>query len=223
VRACPERALSYLFNPTADVLLTEAWERLGRNTAELTGDVARTARISLQMLAVEWTNRGFNLWQVDSQTLTLVVGQADYTLAAATIEPLEVLVTVGGIQRSLAAVGRSDYVTIPNKTDEGTPTLYWAERQASAVVLHLYPTPDTALTVTYTRLRQPQDVTGLGQTLDAPMLWSDALAAGLACRLAEKYAPERLVMLEATYEKRLAAAQRENRQRAPMRMLPRLR
>jgi hypothetical protein len=209
---------TYLFNPSADDLLQEAWERLGKNPAELTGDVARAARRSLAYIQIEWTNRGLNLWQVDSQTLATVAATSSYTLASATIEPLDVSVTVSGIERTLSPIGRTDYAAIPTKSLAGVPTQYWAERQRDQTVLHLYPTPDAAYTVTYYRMREPQDVSALGQTLDAPMLWMDALAGGLAARLAVKYAPDRLGVLGPIYDAAIAAASRENRQRTPLKL-----
>ena len=60
---------TYTWNPAIDDLLTEAWERLGLTTAALTGAVARSARRSLQLMLVDWTNRAVPLWQVEDVTL----------------------------------------------------------------------------------------------------------------------------------------------------------
>lgn len=209
---------TFTFAPTADGLLTEAWERLGRSASELNGDVARSARASLQYMADDWTNRGHNLWQMEKVTLTLAAGTASYTLDASTIEPLDVFVTVAGVDRPLAPIGRSTYAAIPVKTLQSVPTQFWCNRANPQPVLFLYPVPNQAYTLTYWRLRLAQDVTTLGQNLDAPRLWSDALAAGLAARLAEKYAPEREDKMAAKAEAALLRATTENRQRGPLRL-----
>ena len=175
---------TYTWLPTIDDLLLEAWERLGKSEAELTGAIARSARQSLQYMQVDWTNRGLNLWQVDQQTLSLTQGTVSYTLAAATVEPLDVTIPVGGADRLLKPIGRDTYAAIPIKTTQAPPTQYWANRQSGSVTLYVYPAPDTAYTLTYWRMREPQDVAAFGNTPDAPKLWSEAIAAGLAARLA---------------------------------------
>lgn len=211
----------YLGSRTADDILTDAWERIGKNTAELTGEVARSAKRSLDDLQVEWTNRGLNLWQVDQQTLTLAIGANTYALPSPTVETLDVTLTVGGQERTLSPLGRADYSAIPEKTSRGTPNQYWCNRAAATPTLYLYPTPDAALTLAYWRFRQPQAIAALGNTVDAPALWSDALCAGLAVRLATKYSPDRLAFLVPQAAEAVAYASQENRQRVNLRMLPR--
>ena len=209
---------TYTWLPTVDDLLLEAWERLGKSEAELTGAVARSGRQSLQFMQVEWTNRGLNLWQVDQQTLSLVAGTNSYSLASATVEPLEVTVTLSGVERLLSPIGRDTYASIPVKTTEAPPTQYWSNRQASGVTLYVYPTPDQAYTATYWRMREAQDIGALANTADAPKLWTDAIAAGLAARLAEKYAPERQDEKAAKAMAAFSSAAGENRNRVPLRI-----
>jgi hypothetical protein len=207
---------TWTWAPTFDDLLLEAWERLSKSEAELTGAVARSARQSLQLLMLEWTNRGLNLWQVDQQTLSTVIGTVAYTLPAATVEPLDVTVTVGGVERLLSPIGRGAYAAIPIKTTKAPPTQYWANRQASGVTLYLYPAPDAVYAVTYWRMREAQDIGAMANTIDAPKLWADALAAGLAARMAEKFAPERMGEKETMAERAFKQAAGENRNRVPL-------
>jgi hypothetical protein len=54
------------FNLDLNLLVEEAFERCG---AELrTGYDLRTATRSLNLLTIEWANRGINLWTVESRT-----------------------------------------------------------------------------------------------------------------------------------------------------------
>jgi hypothetical protein len=209
---------AYTFNPAADDLLNEAWERLGKTPAEISGDVARAARRSLQYMLIDWTNRGVNLWQIDSATVTMNAGTNAYTMPIGTADVLEITVSVGGVDRLLAPIGRSDYVAIPVKTTQSVPTQYWVERTNPYPIVHIYPTPDASYTATYWRLRQPQDIGLLANTPDAPVLWGDALAAGLAARLAVKYAPDRVAVLKADAAEALMNARGENRDRVPLRI-----
>lgn len=209
---------TFSFNPTADEILTESWERLGKNAAELTGDVARAARRSLMALFIDWTNKGINLWQIDQQSLTTQVGVASYVLPLATVEPLDMNITLGGVERDLPPIGRSDYRSIPNKATRGPPNMAWHERGRDQVTTYLYPTPDAAYTISYSRLRQPQDVLALGQHVDVPVLWIEAVYAGLAAKLAEKFAPEREAAMVQKAGAAVSAAAGENRQRTPLKI-----
>ena len=51
----------------------EAFERAGREMRS--GYDLRTARRSMNLLTIEWQNRGINMWTVDSGTIDLVKGQ----------------------------------------------------------------------------------------------------------------------------------------------------
>lgn len=212
---------SYDLPLAADDVLTDAWERIGKNTAEITGDVARSARRSIEQMLVDWTNRGLNLWQTKLDTLTLAVGTSSYVLEGSNVELLSAsVIGTDGIERTLAPIGRNDYAAIPNKAQAGTPTQYFCHRALFNPTLHLYPTPDAALTLSFWQFRQPQLVGALGNHVDAPFMWSDALCAGLAARLATKFAPDRLVFLVPQAETALLNASRENRQRVNLRLLP---
>jgi len=58
----------------------EAWERAGREMRS--GYDLRTARRSMNLLTIEWQNRGLNLWTIDRQTVSITSGTSQYTLAA---------------------------------------------------------------------------------------------------------------------------------------------
>ena len=62
----------------------EAWERAGREMRS--GYDLRTARRSMNLLTIEWQNRGLNLWTIDQQTVSITSGTSQYTLAADTID-----------------------------------------------------------------------------------------------------------------------------------------
>ena len=203
-----------------DDLITEAWERCGKNAAVIDGNLAASARRSLQLMLIDWTNRGVPLWQVQQNVITLTGGVAQVTLPAYVVDVLDVYTTINGVDNILARLGRSDYAALSNKATTTRPMQFWVNRQRDAVVLNLYPTPDSNYTFTYYALRQPQDVSGLAQTLDAPLLWSEALASSLAVRLSVKFAPDRLSMLAPMAEAAFVAAQGENRERVPLTIMP---
>jgi hypothetical protein len=97
--------------------------------------------------------------------------------------------------RWLQPKGRADYAMIPNKQQQGLPTMYWVDRLGPPYQLTItfWPVPLLAYpsaAVTYFGVRQIQDANlQNGETPDTPNRFLDALGAELAWRLARKYAP----------------------------------
>lgn len=211
---------TYAFEATADDLLLEAWERCGYAGQVLNGETARSARRSLQLMMVDWQNRGLNLWQVEPVAFSLVQAQEVLTTAAATAWVLEVTLRSGISDLLLAPISRDEWVATPNHTQEARPTTYWVERINPLPRLHFYPLPDQSYSGHYWRVRLSQDVGALGNTLDAPILWSEAMAAGLAARLAVKVAPDRVALLKAEAAEALAVAAGNNNERVPLTIRP---
>ena len=206
----------------ADDIITEAWERIGKIGDIITGDVARAAQRSLSLMLLDWSARpGLNLWQVQQLPITFAQGQATQDLDSSTIDVLEAWVTDrDGYDYILTRFGRTDYAELTSKADQGRPTQFYINRSIPAPSITLWPVPDDAYTVTLNRIRQPQDLSSIGQTLDVPMLYMEAVHAGLSARLAKKFAPDRYSLLKAEADEAYANAAAENRERAPMTIAP---
>ena len=207
-----------------DDILTEVWERCGKNPATLNADVIRSALRSVQLMLVDWTNRGLNLWQVDQQTTTIGALSSTVGTTPATTDVLEAWVTdSSGINRVLAAISRDEYAALPMPdTTSSMPTQFWVERVNPQPILHIYPVPTAAIALTYNRVRLPQDFSALGQTVESPILWSEAVCAGLAAKMALKFAPDRFSTLKGLAEEAYNAAAVENRERVPLSIMPEL-
>lgn len=203
-------------------LAEEAWERAGREMR--TGYDLRTARRSLNILTIEWQNRGINLWTVDSGTIPLVAGEESYDLPADTVDLLEQTLRQDSIDISLARISVTDYATIPNKAATGRPLQFWVERLRDAPKIHLWPVPDKdeAYTFVYWRMRRIEDAgTGIN-TADINFRFLPALVAGLAYYIAVKV-PElmpRLQMLKMDYEEQFRLASEEDRDKTSMVIVP---
>jgi hypothetical protein len=81
------------FNMDFTEIAEEAWERAGREMRS--GYDLRTARRSMNLLTIEWQNRGINMWTIEEGTLNLAQGTATYNLPADTIDLLEHVVRTG--------------------------------------------------------------------------------------------------------------------------------
>ena len=74
------------FNMDFTEIAEEAWERAGREMRS--GYDLRTARRSMNLLTIEWQNRGINMWTIEEGSVNLVDGTATYDLPADTIDLL---------------------------------------------------------------------------------------------------------------------------------------
>lgn len=224
------------FNLDLNDLVEEAFERCG---AELrTGYDLRTARRSLNLLTIEWANRGINLWTIEQGSIPMVQGQIVYDLPVDTIDLLEHVVrTQTGQQQTDITINRisiDTYSTIPNKNAQGRPIQVWINRQSGADYpatgvkapnVNVWPAPDqnNYYTFVYWRLRRLQDAGDGVTTQDIPFRFLPCMVAGLAYHLSLKVpgALERSQMLKAEYEELWQQAADEDREKAPLRIAPR--
>jgi hypothetical protein len=120
------------FNLEFTELAEEAWERAGREMR--TGYDLRTARRSLNIMTIEWANRGLNMWTIETGTITLTQGLNTYALPTDTIDLLDHVIrtqpNVASTQSdlSITRISVSTYATIPNKLTQGRPIQVWIQR-----------------------------------------------------------------------------------------------
>ena len=217
-------------------LFEEAYERAGSELRS--GYDFRTARRSFNLLTSEWANRGINLWTVESGSIALVAGTATYNLPVDTIDLIEHVIrqnpgnTSTQTDISISRISVSTYSTIPNKLNTGRPIQVYINRQSGIATPAgiQYPTitvwpvpPDNTYTFVYWRLRRLQDAGNGDGTADIPYRFLPALTAGLAYQIAMKLpdAAPRLPMLQAEYERQWQLASEEDREKAPIRFVPR--
>jgi|TARA_R110000824_G_scaffold16456_2_gene68153 hypothetical protein len=212
------------FRPTIEEIIDEAFERCGIDTQTRTGGQSRSARRSLNMLFSEWSNRGWNYWTVGYKTVTLVAGQATYTLDAGLVDIIDVVYrNVSGSTSTDQVMNRvaiSEYNQIPNKTDSGVSSQYMIDRQYTPTMT-VWQVPDnTSDSIRYYGVFQPEDVTASNQDADIPYRWTDALCAGLAAKLSVKFSPERAGDLMALYERAFQFASDEEGSNVHLRIRP---
>lgn len=215
------------FNMDFTEIAEEAWERAGREMRS--GYDLRTARRSMNLMTIEWQNRGINLWTIDEGTLSLTQGVGQYDLPADTIDLLEQVVRTGSgtTQQDLtiSRISVSTYASIPNKTNTGRPIQLWIERLRDNPRINIWPVPESDdYTLVYWRLRRVEDAGSGVQTADMNFRFLPCLVAGLAYNIAMKV-PElapRIEMLKATYEEQFRLAAEEDREKAPVRFVPRV-
>ena len=208
----------------------EAWERAGREMRS--GYDLRTARRSMNLLTIEWQNRGINLWTIDEGTVTLVKGTSQYDLPADTIDLLEQVIRTNSgdeyTQQDLTInrISVSTYASIPNKLTEGRPIQVYIERLVANPKINVWPVPDqnSEYVFKYYRMRRIQDAGSGVETADVNFRFLPCLVAGLAYYIAMKdpdLAP-RIPLLKEVYEEQFQLAAEEDRVKAPAKFVPRI-
>lgn len=121
-----------VFNLDVNDLIEEAFERCGQELR--TGYNFKTARRSLNLLTIEWANRGINLWTIEEGQIPLYPGQIIYPLPVDTIDLLDQVTRTGsGTNQqdiNINRISESTYSTIPNKNATGRPIQFWINRQS---------------------------------------------------------------------------------------------
>jgi hypothetical protein len=118
-------------------LVEEAFERCGKELRS--GYDFRTARRSVNLLTIEWANKGINLWTIEQGQIVMNTGQAIYPLPVDTIDLLDTVTRqyngqqTNQIDININRISESDYITIPNKNAYGRPIQMWVNRQSGNV------------------------------------------------------------------------------------------
>jgi hypothetical protein len=205
-------------------IVEEAYERLG--IQGVSGYQLKSARRSLNILFQEWANRGLHYWEVANNSITLVDGQATYTMFRSTgdgtsdatavygvDDVLEASYRASNIDTPLTKVNRSQYQAFSNKTSEGVPSQYFVQRFIDKITITLYLTPGSSEAgnfLNYYYVKRIQDAGDYTNDADVPYRFVPCMTAGLAYYLAIKNAPDRVQMLKMLYEDELQRALQED-------------
>ena len=213
--------------PDLPEIFEEAFERAGLEMRS--GYDLKTARRSLNLLTLEWQNRGLNLWTIEPGTIALTSGTATYTLPEDTIDLIEMSLRTGSgenqIDSNVERISVSTYSQQTNKNTTGRPVQAFVRRLATETTVTLWPVPDSADTYTlaYYRLRGIESIsTGVSGTADVPPRFVPCLVAGLAYYIAMKR-PEvndRVGALKQEYEFQFELAAGEDRDTSAIRFIP---
>lgn len=214
--------------PTLPELFEEAYERAGLEMRS--GYDLKTARRSLNIMTLEWQNRGLNLFTIEAGTLPLTAGTATYTLPADTIDIIEHQLRTGSgtsqLDTYIERMSVSTYSQQGSKNTQGRPSQIYVQRNATDVTVTLWPVPDstTSYTLSYYRLK---GIDGLaagigGATETIPPRFVPALVAGLAYYIAMKKpeVADRVIPLQSEYEKQFKMAADQDQDRSTLRLVP---
>jgi hypothetical protein len=213
--------------PNIAELFEEAYERAGLEMRS--GYDLRTIRRSLNILTLEWQNRGLNLFTVEEGTIPLVAGTNVYTMPSDTIDIIETQLRTGTgqnqIDTTLERISVATYAQQTNKLIQGRPTQAYVDRGVNAVTVTVWPVPDGSQTysLAYYRLKGIDGLSsGISGSAGVPPRFVPALVAGLAFNIAMKKpeAAARAQALQAEYERQFEMAAAEDETRASFFITP---
>ena len=210
------------FNLDIDDLVEEAFERCGMRVT--TGYQLSSARRSLNILFLEWANRGLNLWTIERFTTTLTSGVEYVDLPTNVVNVLEAVIRditqSPAIDISIERISRADYINLPNKTtDTARPSQFYVER-TNIPRVYFYPSPNANYQFIHYRITRIEDAGDYGNEADVNFRFLPCMIAGLAFHLSVKFAPEKAQALKAMYEEEFSRAASEDRDTASTYFLP---
>ena len=209
-----------------DEVIDEAMSRIG--SEPITGNEAKGARRSLNIMMRDWANRGIQLWTIDEATQTVTEGTANYTLDTYTIGVTEAVIsrTENSVRTDfqMERINREDYLNIPVKSTKGRPSQYFLDMQRAAPIVYLYPTPDNSTDVfRYKRRNRIEDITASTESIDIPDRFLPSAVSGLSFYMAQKRPQidiNRRQELKLQYEEEFKRALDEGREKVDLKIYP---
>jgi hypothetical protein len=125
------------FSPEFTEIAEEAFERAGRELRS--GYDLRTARRSMNLLTIEWSNRGVNMWTMEQGTINLTQGLSTYALPTDTIDLMDHVIRTGANTQStqqdltISRISVDTYASIPAKLNQARPIQIWVQRLSGEV------------------------------------------------------------------------------------------
>ena len=216
------------FNLDITEIMQEAFDLCGLDLRS--GGDYNTAKRALDLIFLEWQNKGLNLWKVEQGSITLTAGANLYDADAAALEIVDVVLrTDAGDQdnqfdQRLTRISRTEYNHQAKKLLQSKPTQYYVDKGLT-LKIGVWATPDSAQTYTliYDYIKKIEDAgTNASLTTDVPARYlpclTYALAFNIACKNEQSQA--RFPMIKARYDELWKEVSEADRERASVKFVP---
>ena len=217
---------TYSFSPSAAEIILYAFSLINIRPTELNSQHYFDAGMASNLACIDLSNRNPHRFALETIAQPITSGTATYTLPTRTLAVSIVTIATGSgstlAERTIGPISAYEYQAIPTKNSQSAPTSYFFSLTKTPTI-SFWPTPDSATSyvANIQTFRQLQDVdlTNL-QGVDSPYRYLDALATGIAARLADSYQPAKSQGLYALYENRAVLAQRRDLESTPISIVP---
>ena len=220
---------TYAFTLDLSDVVEEAFERAGLEARS--GYDYRTARRSLDLMFLEWQNKGLNLWTVQEGTQAITAGTSRYSLSGDQLDIVEAFIRTNSGDSSnqsdqmLTRISISQYAHLTNKLNQSKPLQYWIEKDPSAISVNLWTVPDDSETYTlvYYYIQRVEDTGNVASNnADIPARFLPCMVAGLAYHVSVKKpeSAERTMLLKQIYDEQWILATDADREKASLFISP---
>jgi hypothetical protein len=217
------------FNLDLSDIMEEAYELCGLTMRS--GYDYRTARRALNLIFLEWQNKGLNLWKIEQATQTLTAGTSSYAAETSALEIVDAFIRTdsGDINKQfdqqLTRISRTEYNHQAKKLTQSKPTQFFADKGTSGINIVLWATPDDTQTYTlvYDYIKRIEDAGSVASNnADVPARYlpclTYALAYNIACK--EPDAINKVNMIRGRYLELWNEVSESDRERAAVKFVP---
>jgi len=200
---------TYAFDLDLGDAVEEAFERAGSELKS--GYDYRTARRSMNLMFLEWQNRGLNLWTIKSGSQSLTAGTSRYPLDAKILDIVEAFIRTNSgntsrqVDQNLTRISVKQYSHLTNKLTQSKPLQFWLEKSETVSSFNLWPVPDSTepYLLEFYYIERIADAGSSGSdNPEIPSRFLPCLVAGLAYHIALKKPElqERIPLLKQLYD-----------------------
>ena len=217
------------FNLDIGDILEEAYDLCGMEIRS--GYQYRGAKRALNLVFLEWQNKGTNLWSIEQNTQAITAGTNSYALPSSALDVVDAFIRTdsGDISKQfdqrLNRISRTEYNHQATKLNQSKPTQFYIDKGASTSNIVLWSTPDSTATYTlvYDYIQRIEDVgEPTSNNADVPARYlpclTYALAYNIACKNPE--ALNRIPMIKQRYDELWDDVSDADREKASVRFVP---
>jgi hypothetical protein len=210
------------FTLDVDEIIEQAFEPLGGQ--HITAGDSIKARRTLSLILIEMQNKGIPLNKIDFVTQALTQSTSEYNLDASYVDVLELNLKRDGVETPLLKYSLREFHQIPDKDDEGKPSVYTIERNRDTLQLKLWSTPENSTdTVEMMVSKKVEDIDAAYQRVDLPYRYLPLLTRWLAYELSlhrQGIDPQLRMELKENYKESLIDTFEEDRERTDLNITP---
>ena len=189
------------------------------------------AKRALNLIFLEWQNKGLNLLTIEQGTVSLSAGTNTYSLDSSALEVVDAFIRTdsGDVNKQfdqrLNRISRTEYNHQANKLNQAKPTQFFIDKNTGTLQITLWSTPDDADTYTlvYDYIQKIEDAGSVASNnADVPARYLPCLTYALAYNLASKYpeTQQRVPMIKQRYDELWNEVSNSDRERAAVKFVP---
>ena len=219
----------YTINLDISDVMEEAYDLCGLELRS--GYSYRGAKRALNLVFLEWQNKGLNLWTVEQDSITVVAGTSSYTVITGALDIVDVFIRTDSgdtnkqFDQRLNRISRTEYNHQATKLNQSKPTQFYVDKDNDSVKIILWSTPDSneSYLLVYDYVKRIEDVGSVASNnADVPARYlpclTYALAYNLACKSPE--AQQRVPMIKLRYDELWNDVSDADREKASVRFVP---